>query len=129
MRDRLVMTTPHHLLGVKAGVPYQVVGVITPVESFILRVSGGGADRVVRKLETVYTKEKPSDWVDVDFEQPHDNYLVGACLPVAPCYSPVLDFHCVWGVDPVEEWKNAALPPPARRIFHCSQPYAGLCFW
>ncbi|RPJ48059.1 MAG: cupin domain-containing protein, partial [Chloroflexi bacterium] len=99
-----------HLLGVRAGVPHQVVQVHPPVENFLVRVPGGGGDKRVLKEGEIFAAPGERDIIQIDLRQEHSDYLLGACLPENhPNYSPLLDFTCVFNVDPVEEWKNEQL--------------------
>jgi mannose-6-phosphate isomerase-like protein (cupin superfamily) len=100
---------PGWMVGIRAGVPHRIAGVETPVENYLIRVPGGGRDKVL--LEAPQSSAKAdrleTGVVRLDLHQPHDDYLLGACLPLThACYSPRLDFTCVWGVDPVEEWRG-----------------------
>ncbi len=100
---------PGWMVGVRAGTPHRIAGVETPVENFILRVPGGGRDKVLLDAPAL---PEPADQpgggiVRIDLHQPHDDYLLGACLPLMhACYSPWLDFTCGWDLDPALEWRS-----------------------
>lgn len=99
------------LVGIRAGVAHQVIRVRAPVENYLIRAPGGGAD----KIELTGSTQAPADAqskgmngvIRVDLRQHFSDYPLGACLPVNhPNYSPFLDFTGVWRADPVAEWKH-----------------------
>ena len=108
VNDVLIPVHAGQLIGVRAGMFHQVTGGAPPIENFIIRVPGGGNDKVVmadgRPMTTTVSP------ILLDLHQPHSDYLLGACLSEDHLnYSPQLDFTCVWNVDPAHEWKNEQL--------------------
>jgi len=104
-----VTIEPYQLVGVRANVPHQIIGGQVPIMNFLIRVPGNGKDKVnLVSCDSRLDLEK--GLVHIDLRQPHNDYLLGACLPVNhPNYSPFLDFTCVWDVDPADEWRHEKL--------------------
>jgi mannose-6-phosphate isomerase-like protein (cupin superfamily) len=103
---------PGWMVGVRGRVPHRITGVETPIENFILRVPGGGRDKVLLYPQTSATLiDRPDGGIiRLDLHQPHDDYLLGACLPPAQeTYSSHLDFTCGWDVNPLLEWRGEKL--------------------
>ena len=99
---------PYQLLGIRANVPHQIVGVKTPITNFFLRIPGGSSDKVL--LNKFDPSAHGQGCMQIDLRQPHDNYLLGASLPQTdPNYSSFFDFTCAWDADPAEEWKNEVM--------------------
>jgi mannose-6-phosphate isomerase-like protein (cupin superfamily) len=104
-----VSVEPYQLVGFRTNVPHQIIGGEVPIMNFLIRVPGKGEDKI--NLNGCDSRpEIKNGLVKIDLRQPHDDYLLGACLPAThPNYSPFLDFTCVWGVDPAEEWRKDKL--------------------
>lgn len=114
IHDRIVSVEAGQLLGIRAGVSHQVINVKPPIENFLIRVPGGGADKVI--VHDLIPNQQAdnfdlcNDVITLDLHQDFKEYPIGACLPINhPNYSPFLDFTCVWGCDPFSEWKNELL--------------------
>lgn len=104
-----VTVEPYQLVGVRANVPHQIIGGQAPIMNFLIRVPGKGKDKLNLDSHD-YRLELENGLVSIDLRQPHDDYLLGACLPgTHPNYSPFLDFTCVWKVDPTVEWRQEKL--------------------
>jgi mannose-6-phosphate isomerase-like protein (cupin superfamily) len=101
-----------HLLGIRAGTPHQIVSVKPPIENFLIRVPGGGEDKVHLPYMTADPQadvELPPV-ISLNLHQSFEAYPIGACLPPShPNYTPHLDFTCVWGVEPSDEWRDERL--------------------
>ncbi len=110
VRERVVPVRAGQLMGIRAGVAHQMVGVHPPVENFLLRVPGGGMDKVLvpdGQSMAGMPGDGRGDIFQLEIHQNFSDYPVGACLPVEHVnYSPELDFTCAWGVDPVAAWRN-----------------------
>ena len=108
VNDVLTPVQAGHMLGVRAGMSHQVIGGSPPIENFIIRVPGGGSDKVVlADARSMAINVLP---ILFDMHQLHSGYPIGACLPENHLnYSPHLDFTSVWNVDPVQEWRNEQL--------------------
>ncbi|GEM_PF-5441024 len=102
----------HELIGIHAGISHQIVGGQAPIENFLVRVPGGMNDKVVLDSfkSMLPASTQTNNFIHIDLRQPHNDYWVGACLPITHTnYSPLLDFTCVWGVDPQIEWQYEKL--------------------
>lgn len=108
-----VTTGPFQLVGVRANVPHQVVGGQAPIMSFLIRVPGGKEDKLLSLDSDKSLFEglaSAQEVVQIDLRQRHDDYLLGGCLPPTHLnYSPLLDFTCVWEVEPADEWHHEKL--------------------
>lgn len=100
---------PYQLVGVHANVLHQIVGGRAPIMNFLLRVPGSSSDKV--NFNVLESSSGPKNgMVRINLRQPHDDYLLGGCLPPThPNYSPLLDFTCVWEVEPADEWRHERL--------------------
>jgi mannose-6-phosphate isomerase-like protein (cupin superfamily) len=111
---KIVSVEAGQLLGIRAELSHQVINVRLPIENFLIRVPGGGDDKVTLHDQI---PDQPLDnpgsnngIIKLDLHQDFMEYPIGACLPYNhPNYSPFLDFTCVWGTDPFDEWKNEHL--------------------
>lgn len=109
VEDRSYPVQPRQLMGIRSGVAHRITGGVPPVQNFLIRVPGGGRDKIL------LPEGNPNQPISVPYQEPillnlhqrFTEYPLGACLPKRdPNYSPLLDFTCVWGVDPVQEWAN-----------------------
>lgn len=108
VNDAFIAVSSRQMCGVRAGTSHQMVGGVPPVENFVIRVQGGGRDRVVVGEDELIRAAVPPIWLDL--HQSFHDYPLGACLPETHLnYSSRLDFTCVWGVDPTYEWHNERL--------------------
>ena len=104
INDEIVPVEAGHLVGVRRGVPHQVVAVTTPVESFLIRVPGGGQDKILAQTKA-NSDFAHAGLMQVDLQSNYTDYPLGACLPCGHAnYSTFIDFTCVWEVDPNLEW-------------------------
>jgi len=103
----------HHLIGVRANMPHQIVDVEAPIDNFLIRVPGNRADKIVADSSEEFREKSlvpNSESIRIDLKMPHQDYLLGACLPIThPNYSSLLDFTCVWNVKPKIEWQKEKL--------------------
>lgn len=101
------------LMGIRAGTSHQVIGGNAPIENLLIRVPGGMEDKVALEPSSSLLEDDLSvagQSIHIDLQQPHTGYLLGACLPeIHPNHSALLDFTCVWGVDPMIEWQHEEL--------------------
>ncbi len=109
VEDRCYPVQPGQLIGIRSGVAHRITGGVPPVENFLIRAPGGGQDKILmpdgNPNQPVYVPYQEP--LLLDLHQRFTEYPLGGCLPKShPNYSPLLDFTCVWGVDPVEEWAN-----------------------
>jgi mannose-6-phosphate isomerase-like protein (cupin superfamily) len=107
---RLVSIHPGQLLSIRSGVRHQMLGGQGPIENFLVRVPGGGMDKILlpkAEHDLLFPHISDPDPLILNIRKNFSEYPLGACLPENhPNYSPLLDFTCVWGVDPDIEWKN-----------------------
>jgi mannose-6-phosphate isomerase-like protein (cupin superfamily) len=112
VEGEIVQVKPRELLAMRSEVTHQVIGGSAPIENFLFRVPGGGKDKVLAPAgepggRATGQGSKP---VLLDIHQRFSEYPLGACLPEThPFFSPLLDFTCVWGVDPALEWAQEQL--------------------
>ncbi len=109
---RPVSVAPYELVGVRANVPHQVIGGQAPITNFLIRLPGNRADKVSLDSPgpTFRSEDIQNGIMRLNLRDPHDDYLLGACLPSTHAnYSPLLDFTCVWGVEPAQEWRQERL--------------------
>ncbi len=107
-----VSVDTYQLVGVRANVPHQVVGGQAPISSFLIRIPGNRADKVSLDYlgSPLNSEDIQNGIVRINLRDPHEDYLLGACLPSTHAnYSPLLDFTCVWGVEPALEWRHERL--------------------
>jgi len=107
-----VSIEPYQLVGVRANVSHQVIGGQAPITNFLIRVPGNRVDKVSLDFPIPpFSSEDIQDGImRINLQEPHDDYLLGACLPSTHAnYSPLLDFTCVWGVEPAQEWRHERL--------------------
>jgi mannose-6-phosphate isomerase-like protein (cupin superfamily) len=111
--DQCFKINRHHLLGVHANMPHQIIGGEAPIENFLIRVPGNGADKVTADSIDGFQEKSMAfndQVIQIDLKKSHQDYLLGTCLPVTdPNYSSLLDFTCVWDADPEIEWHNEEL--------------------
>lgn len=109
---RPVSIEPYQLVGVQAYVLHQVIGGEAPIINFLIRVPGNRADKVnLDSPGLPFSSEDIQNGImRLNLRDPHNGYLLGACLPSSHAnYSPLLDFTCVWGVEPAQEWRHERL--------------------
>ncbi len=109
---RPISIEPYQLLGIRADVPHQVIGGQAPITNFLIRVPGNQADKVnLDSFGSLTNSEDINNGImRINLRDPHDDYLLGACLSSSHAnYSPLLDFTCVWGVEPAREWRHERL--------------------
>jgi mannose-6-phosphate isomerase-like protein (cupin superfamily) len=113
IQNRQLSVKPGQLLSIRSGIEHQIIGGLTPIENFLIRVPGGGKDKIslpIRDSRQVTSSSNNTEPVLLNIRQSFTDYLLGGCLPENHVnYSPLLDFTCVWGVDPKSEWKNEQL--------------------
>lgn len=115
---RSVSIEPYQLVGVRADVPHQVIGGQAPITNFLIHVPGNRADKVILDSPgSLFSSEYIQNGImRINLRDPHDDYLLGVCLPSTHAnYSPWLDFTCVWGVEPAQEWRHERLHVHSQR--------------